>query len=117
MDFIQVNYNIKNPNAEELLLPTAADHGVAVLINRPFQTGSIFRMVGTKPLPGWILEHGVNSWATYFLKYIISNPNVTCTIPATTQVPHVIENLEAATGWMPNIKERNQMKSYFQSII
>jgi diketogulonate reductase-like aldo/keto reductase len=117
VDFIQVNYNIENPHAEEQLLPTAADHGVAVLINRPYQTGSLFRMVNGKPLPGWVKEQGVNSWATYFLKYIISNPQVTCTIPATTQVQHVIENLASATGWIPNSTEREQMRSYFQSIM
>ena len=117
LDFLQINYNVENPSAENRLLAAAADRGVAVIINRPFQTGRLFRLIQGKELPNWTLERGVQSWAAYFLKYILSNPHVTCTIPATTQVPHVRENLTASSGWMPSWSEHLRMAKDFRELI
>ncbi len=117
LDFLQINYNIENPNAEHRLLPVAADQGVAVIVNRPFQTGRIFRLVGKSKVPEWVKDRGIKSWATYFLKYILSNPHVTCTIPATTQVPHVEENLLSSTGWIPSWKEHLRLAKDFNQLI
>lgn len=116
-DFIQINYNIENPNAGERLIPLAADRGIAIIINRPFQTGRLFERVGSSALPNWAGEFGINNWAAFMLKYIISNPDVTCTIPATTQVAHVEQNLLAGTGPTPSPADRERMRNYFLSVI
>ncbi len=86
LDFIQVNYGIRNAAAEEYLISLAAEKGVSVIINRPFETGALFSSIQNAKLPAWSKEWGITTWAAFFLKYIISNPNVTCTIPATSQV-------------------------------
>jgi diketogulonate reductase-like aldo/keto reductase len=118
LDFVQANFNIDNPHAEETLLPGAADLGIAVIVNRPFQTGRLFDMIGNAPLPAWIREKGVDSWASCFLKYIISHPAVTCVIPATTQVPHVIQNLRAGhDDWIPDVKERVRLREDYLRLV
>ncbi|MEM8893725.1 MAG: aldo/keto reductase [Bacteroidota bacterium] len=116
LDFVQVNYNIQNPAAESRLLPYAQDNGIAVIINRPFQTGRLTQCVEHNTLPSWSEELGIQSWAQYMLKYIISHPAVTCVIPATTQVPHVIENLEAGKGALPDMAQRKEMLDYYRSL-
>ncbi|MEQ9377434.1 MAG: aldo/keto reductase [Imperialibacter sp.] len=114
LDFIQINLSIRSNAAEDYLLPLAADHGVAVIINQPFETGGLFNYIQGVSLPDWAKEYGINSWAEYFLKYIISNPAVTCTIPATTQVAHVKENMASCYGELPDQATRIKMKDYFK---
>jgi len=112
-DFIQINLSIRNRAAEDRLLPLAADKGVAVIINRPFETGAMFDSVGNAPLPSWAKDWGIKSWASYFLKYIISNPAVTCTIPATRRVDHLKENMEAILEPLPDASTRKKMVEYY----
>lgn len=112
-DFIQINLSIRNTAAEDFLIPLAADLGVAVIINRPFETGALFNAVGNNPLPSWAKEYSINSWAAYFLKYIVSHPGVTCVIPATSKENHVKENMEAGYG---NLPDRKRMVEYFLKI-
>ena len=113
LDFCQINYNIGNPHAEKRLLSEAQDLGVAVIVNRPFQTGRLFHQIKNMKLPTWVHEFGVYSWATYFLKYILSHPAVTCVIPATTNAIHVRKNILAGQGWLPNYHERMRMQKEF----
>lgn len=112
IDFVQFNYSIQNRNAEKSLLAAAANNGVATLINRPFGEGSLFRKVYGKPLPQWAVDAGIDSWSTYFLKYIISNPAVTCVIPATANPVHAIENYNAVSGELPDEGLRIQMAAH-----
>ena len=116
LDFCQINYNIGNPHAEKRLLVAAQDLGVAVMVNRPFQTGRLFHQVKNKKLPMWVQKFGVHTWATFFLKYILSHPAVTCVIPATTSTIHVKENLLAGQGWLPNHHERMRMLKEFRGL-
>ncbi len=116
LDFVQFNFNIDNPNAEKNLISAAMDHGVATIINRPLKAGRLFNMVGNKPLPAWAKEMGIETWAAYFLKFIVAHPGITCAIPATTQVAHVLENMEAGRGYMPTASERKKMYDHFKSI-
>jgi diketogulonate reductase-like aldo/keto reductase len=109
VDFIQVNYNILDTHAEERLLPFAAERKVAVIINRPFQEGSLFQNVRGKKLPEWAGEFDCKSWAQFFLKFILSNPHVTCTIPGTDKLTHLIDNLAAGRGRLPDEKMRKRM--------
>jgi len=115
-DFVQLSYNIDNRTVEDRLLPIAKDRGIAVIVNRPYQKGSLFRRVKGKSLPDWAAEIGIQSWGQYFLKYVVSHPAVTCAIPATTKVKHMIDNMGAQTGALPDQKMRDEMVRYFQSV-
>lgn len=109
VDFIQVNFNILDRNAEKRLLPLARDKGVAVLINQPFESGSLFRKVKGKQLPAWTKEFDCNSWAQFFLKYILSHPAVTCVIPGTDKPQHMVDNTGAGYGRLPSPAQREAM--------
>ena len=87
-----------------------------MLINRPFQEGALFDEVIGKPLPGWAAELGIKNWAQFFLKFILSNPSVTCVIPGTSNPNHLLENIEAGTGSFPDEKIRKKMFDYFQAL-
>jgi len=114
-DFIQINYSLGEREAENRLLPMAKDLGVAVLINRPFQSGQLFSSVRDKSLPDWAAEFAA-SWGQFFLKFIISHPAVTCAIPATSKPHHMIDNLGAGIGALPDAATRKRMSDYFESI-
>ncbi|NQV86322.1 MAG: aldo/keto reductase, partial [Woeseiaceae bacterium] len=111
-DFIQVNYSLGERDAEDQLLPMAQELGVAVLINRPFQTGRLFSAVSGKSLPDWARDFAA-SWGQFFLKFIISHPAVTCVIPATSKTSHMVDNLGAGTGILPDSAMRKRMIDYF----
>ncbi|MEO6405995.1 MAG: aldo/keto reductase [Ferruginibacter sp.] len=114
VDFVQFNYSIIARNAERRLLDAAADNGVATLINRPFGEGKLFRAVQGKSLPAWAKELGIESWATYFLKYIISHQAVTCVIPATSNPLHLLDNMNAGKGNLPAEEDRKKMLKYLE---
>ena len=116
IDFVQLSYNIVDREAEARLLPLAQDRGIAVIANRPFQEGALIRSVARHPLPSWAREIGATSWAQVILKYIVSHPAVTCAIPATSQVPHVRENMAAATGSLPDAAMRGRMASHVAAL-
>ena len=115
-DFLQINYSLDEPEAAERLLPLAREKGVAVIVNRPFGKGSMFRRTRGKPLPGWARELGIASWAQYFLKWIIAHPAVTCAIPGTGKPEHVKDNLGAAHGALPDSATRDRMAKYFDAL-
>jgi aryl-alcohol dehydrogenase-like predicted oxidoreductase len=95
--------------AEKRILPLAQDRGVAVIINRPLGGGDLFSRVRSKPLPDWAAEFDCRSWAQFFLKWIIAHPAVTCAIPATNNLGHLEDNIQAGTGRLPDPKMRQQM--------
>jgi len=109
-DFVQMNYSLSERQAEQRLLPLAADKGVAVLINRPFMNGTYFRLLQDRPLPDWAKEFGCESWAQFSLKYILANPAVTCVLAETTNPVHMAENARAASGGLPDTSLRERMK-------
>ncbi|HEX2494030.1 MAG TPA: aldo/keto reductase [Steroidobacter sp.] len=112
-DFAQFNYSIATRAAEKRLLPFCHEHGIAVLINRPFEEGDLFTRVRNRKLPGYAAEIGCTSWAQFFLKFIVSHPAVTCVIPATSRVAHMKDNLGAGFGAMPDAKLRERMAKDF----
>ena len=116
IDFVQLNYNIAVRDAEQRLLPAAADRGVATLINEPFETGSLFQHTRGHPLPDWAQELGCGSWAQYYLKFILGHPAVTCVIPATADPEHEADNVRAGYGWLPDATERERMARDFASL-
>lgn len=116
LDFVQLSYNIGDRVAEERLLPIAKDKGIATLINRPFQRGSLFRHVKGKPLPDWAAEFDCASWGQYFLKFVAAHPAVTCIIPATTKIKHMLDNTAAGFGRLPDAKMRQRMIRHLESL-
>jgi diketogulonate reductase-like aldo/keto reductase len=109
VDFVQINYSLGEREAEREILPLAQERGVAVLINRPFGGGDLFSRVRQKPLPDWAAEFDCRSWAQFLLKWIIAHPAVTCAIPATGNVRHLEDNMEAGLGRLPDPKLRQRM--------
>ncbi len=116
IDFVQVNYSLAEPQAEERLLDAAAAAGSAVIINRPFAEGALFARVKGKALPPFASELGAQSWAQLFLKWILSHPAVTCAIPGTRDPRHVMDNLGAMQGTLPDRASRRRIRDYFQSL-
>jgi diketogulonate reductase-like aldo/keto reductase len=116
LDFVQFTYNITHTEAEKELLPLAADKGIAVIINRPFDGGNLFNKIENKLLPEWTKEIDCHNWAQYFLKFILSHPTVTVAIPATSRTDHVNENMGALKGLLPDPAMRKQMQKYYQSL-
>jgi len=115
-DFLQLSYSIDERSVESNLLPIAADKGIAVLANRPFRRGETFKKAKNKSLPDWAAEIGCESWAQFFLKYAVSHPAVTCAIPATGNSQHMLDNMGANTGSLPDDAMRQEMLSYFNSL-
>lgn len=116
VDFVQLNYSIRERNAERSLLNAAKDNGVAVIINEPFDSGSLFALVKGNPLPAWAADDDINSWAQFFLKYILAHPAVNCVIPGTSNPKHVVDNMGAGLGKLPDEKGRKKMLDFIQQL-
>ena len=114
-DFVQLTYNLSDRRVEERLLPLAAERGIAVVINRPFDGGSLFSVPGKKPLPEWAREFDCENWAQFFLKFVVSHPSVTCAIPATSKVEHLRQNIGALYGGLPDAALRTRMAKHIDS--
>jgi diketogulonate reductase-like aldo/keto reductase len=115
-DFLQINYSLGERDAEQRILPLAREKKVAVIINRPFQEGVLFQKAKNRPLPSWAKEYDINSWAQYFLKWIVSHPAVTCAIPGTGRPDHMKDNLVAGHGKVPDEKGRKRLAEYFDGL-
>lgn len=116
LDFVQFNYSVGEPEAEKSILPFAVDHGVAVIANRPFAGGGLFRRVRGQPLPPWAKEFDCTTWAQFFLKYVVSHPGVTCAIPATRNPEHLADNMQAGVGRLPDQAQRAKMLQYVRQL-
>ena len=116
LDFVQFSYNIENRTVEQRLLPLAQERGIATLINRPYQRGSLFRKVRGKSLPDWAVDFDCASWGQFFLKFIASHPGVTCIIPATSKLKHMVDNMTAGYGRLPDAATRQRMIKYLESL-
>lgn len=115
-DFLQINYSLAERESEKRLLPYCHQNRIAVIANRPFAEGAMFRRVRGKPLPPWAAEAGVASWAQYFLKWIAGHPAVTCVIPGTGKPEHIADNVAAGFGAPPDDRMRARMAEYFASL-
>jgi diketogulonate reductase-like aldo/keto reductase len=115
-DFVQFNYSIVSRHAEKRLLPAAAELGIATLINRPLGEGSLMKKVKDQPLPAWAAEVNIESWSSFFLKYILAHEGVTCVIPATGNPQHAIDNLDAGSGTLPDEAFKKKMLEYIEKL-
>ena len=116
LDFVQLNYSLGTRQAEDRLLPLAQDRGVAVLVNRPFERGRMFRAVSGQSVPEWAAEFDAVSWGQFFLKYVLSHPAVTCPIPATSDPKHLKDNMGAMYGGLPDQKMRKRMVDFVDAL-
>ena len=116
LDFIQVNYSLGEREAADRLLPLAQDSGFAVMINEPYNAGRLFRAVRGEPLPEWAAEFDCRSWGQFFLKYILAHPAVTVVIPGTSDPEHLVDNMGAGVGRLPDEGTRRRMEELFDAL-
>jgi len=110
IDVLQITYNFADTSAEPVM-NLAAERGLAVVINRPFDGGDLFSRVGQRPLPAWANEIDCANWAQFFLKWVVSHPAVTCAIPATRNPAHLDQNMGAGLGRLPEAAWRRRMQA------
>ena len=120
MDFIQVDYSLANRGAAQEVLPLAAQKGIAVIANSPFggrrAAASVFGQVAGRPLPDWASSLQITSWSQLFLKFVVSHPAITCTVPGTTTVGHLQDNMAAAHGTLADAPLRQKMEALWDSL-
>jgi diketogulonate reductase-like aldo/keto reductase len=116
IDFVQLNYSIRVKDAEKSLLNCAMDKGVAVLVNEPLEKGSLFSLVKGKPLPDWALAYDIHNWVQFFLKYILAHPAVNCVISGTSDPQHMLLNISAGQGSLPDEQGRKKMIQFLASL-
>tara|TARA_Y100000994_G_scaffold225420_1_gene207756 strand:+ start:105 stop:1028 length:924 start_codon:yes stop_codon:yes gene_type:complete len=116
VDFVQIAYSIGERAVEDKLLPVAAERGIAVIVNRPYEGGQLFNSVRGEDVPEWAIETGCKTWGQFFLKFVLSHPIVTCAIPATSNPGHMMENLWSARGTLPDEKTRQRMVQYWEDV-
>jgi diketogulonate reductase-like aldo/keto reductase len=116
LDVVQVHYSIGAREAEQRILPAAAERGMAVMVNMPFEKGRLFKLVEGRALPDFAREVGVQSWGQYFLKWIASHPATTCVLPATANPRHAADNMGALFGPLPDQAMRARMLRHMESI-
>jgi diketogulonate reductase-like aldo/keto reductase len=116
LDFVQITYNILDREVEERILPLAADRGIAVIVNRPFRRGALIDRYQDRPLPDWAGEIDCDTWPRFLLAFIVSHPAVTCAIPATSRVDHMVENMAVLSGRLPDATMRKAMIEYVQAL-
>jgi diketogulonate reductase-like aldo/keto reductase len=116
LDVVQVHYSILTREAERRILPAAAERGMAVLVNMPFEKARLLKLVEGRALPGFAQEWGVRSWPQLFLKWVISHPAVTCALPATSNPQHVLDNMGALRGPLPDQGMRARLVKFMEAI-
>jgi aryl-alcohol dehydrogenase-like predicted oxidoreductase len=116
LDFVQFSYNIDDRAAEKELLPLAAERGIATMINRPYQLGSLFGRSGKQQLPDVASDIDCSSWGQFYLKFILGHPAVTSIIPATSKLNHMVDNMKANFGRVPDEQQRAEMLRVFQNL-
>jgi aryl-alcohol dehydrogenase-like predicted oxidoreductase len=109
LDFIGVDYAVDNREAETTILPLARERKIGVLVYAPFGRTRLWRRVEGKEVPAWGSEFDAKTWAQFFLKFVVSHPDVTATTPATSQAKNMIDNLGGSVGKLPNAEQRKRM--------
>ena len=117
VDFVQVNYSILEPEAEDRLLPMAQDKGIAILINRPFINGRWFSIVRDRTLPDWAAEFDCATWAQFSLKFILAHPAVNCVLTETSNPRHAVDNIGGGIGRLPDEETRRRMRELVKTFV
>lgn len=116
LDFIGVDYAIDSRVTEERIFPLAQDRGIGVLAYQPFGRSRLWKKVEGHALPDWAAEYDIATWGQFFLKFVVSHPAVTVATPATSRPRHVVDNLGAATGGLPDAEARRRMVAYIEGL-
>ncbi len=116
IDFIGVDYAIDNRLAADRILPLAKELGIAVLVYIPFGRSRLFSRVRGMDVPAWAQEMGADTWAKFFIKYVAANPATTCVTPSTSKAKHMLDNIGAAYGELPDVKVRRKMEQLIDSL-
>jgi aryl-alcohol dehydrogenase-like predicted oxidoreductase len=101
-DFVQINYAANGREAEQRILPLAADLGIGVVINQPFGGGGLLARVSRIPVPPWAADIGCTTWAQILLKFVLAQPAVTVVIPGTGRPEYMTDNVRAGVGPYPD---------------
>ena len=115
IDFVQCAYSVGVRAAERRLLPLAAERGVAVIVNRPYEGGSLFGKAKGGTVPDWAADFEAESWGQIFLKFILAHPAVTCVIPGTGKPHHMRDNLGAGRGPLPDADLRKRIVAWHET--
>lgn len=115
-DFIGIDYAVDNLSAEERIFPLAQDKGIGVLVYMPFGRTRLWDRVKGHDVPKWAQEFGAETWAQFFLKFAAAHPAVTVVTPATSSASHMIDNMGAARGRLPDAAERKKMVQFIESL-
>jgi aryl-alcohol dehydrogenase-like predicted oxidoreductase len=115
-DFIGIDYAVDNLSAEERIFPLARERKIAVMVYMPFGRTRLWERVKGHEVPAWANEFGAETWAQFFLKFAASHPAVTVVTPATSRAEHMIDNMTAARGRLPNEEERRRMVELIGSL-
>jgi aryl-alcohol dehydrogenase-like predicted oxidoreductase len=115
-DFIGVDYAVDNLSAEERILPLAQERKIAVLAYLPFGRTRLWERVKGREVPAWANELGAQTWAQFFLKFAASHPAVTVVTPSTSRAEHMVDNMGAARGRLPDDAERRRMVDLIASL-
>lgn len=116
LDFIQVDYSIANRDAEKQIFPLAIERRIAVLANLPLVHGQLMEQISERKLPDFARDIDVASWGQFLLKYVASHPAVTCAIPGSTKLAHLIDNQGAGRGRLPDAAMRRRMEEYWSKV-
>jgi aryl-alcohol dehydrogenase-like predicted oxidoreductase len=114
-DFVQIDYSIDDREAERRILPLAGEVKAGVLTALPFGRGRLFRAVRGKEFPDWA-QAFAESWAQFFLKYLLADPRVTAVIPGTADAAHMTDNLGAIRGPLPDADQRKHMVEFIEAL-
>jgi aryl-alcohol dehydrogenase-like predicted oxidoreductase len=102
IDFIGVDYAIDNRCVEDTVLPLAVERGIAVAAYLPFGRTRMWARIGDRPPPDWAADFDAHTWAQFMLKFVIAHPAITVTCPGTSDPQHMIDNLGAGRGHLPD---------------
>jgi aryl-alcohol dehydrogenase-like predicted oxidoreductase len=116
LDFIGIDYAVDNQDAEERIFPLAQERGIGVLVYLPFGRTRLWQRVEGHEVPAWAQEFGAGTWAQFFLKFAAAHPAVTAVTPATSKADHMIDNMTAARGRLPDEAERKRMVDFIAAL-
>ena len=116
LDFIGIDYAIDNRTMEETILPLAMERKIGVLVYLPFGRRRLWDRVRGVELPAWAADFDADSWAQFFLKFVLAHPAVTAATPATSKAHHMIDNLGAARGRLPDAAMRERMAAFIEGL-
>lgn len=116
IDFIGVNYAVDDRRAADEIFPIAEERGIGVLVYLPFGRSRLWQRVGDRAVPGWAAEIGIESWGQFFIKYAAAHPAVTVVTPATSKPKHMLDNIGAAMGELPDKTLQKRMADFIDGL-